>query len=570
MIAEIDSSLIDWSRAQFALTAFYHWLFVPLTLGLGIVQAVMATIYYKTGDDFWKKTTKFWMKIFGINFAIGVATGLILEFEFGTNWSNYSWFVGDIFGAPLAIEGVVAFFMEATFIAVMYFGWDKVSKRFHLASTWLTIVGATISAFWILVANGWMQYPTGMTFNPDAVRNEMESFWAVAFSPVAINKFFHTVLSGWIIGGVFVVGISSWYLLRKREVKFALASAKIGLVFGLIACVLSLWTGDGSATQVAEKQPMKLAAMEGLYNGDNGVNLVGFGILSTAKKEYNDDKDAFLFKIDVPIPKFLSFLAYGKFNAFVPGIKDILDGGYTTYDGQIALSAQAKIERGKIAIAALNDYRTAKADSALFVQKADSIKSAIAAQIEDFYSNIDAETIAELSIEPLSIDETFAQQKEGVQIRIANARRQLDDNFKYFGYGYMNEPKDLIPPISLTFYAFRIMVILGGFLLLLFAFSTYLSFKNKLENKRWLHKTFIVSIFLAIIAGQAGWVVAEVGRQPWAIQDILPTSAAISNLSVSSVQLTFFIFLALFTVLLIAELKIMINAIKKGPQINEQ
>ena len=570
MIAEIDSSLIDWSRAQFALTAFYHWLFVPLTLGLGIVQAVMATIYYKTGDDFWKKTTKFWMKIFGINFAIGVATGLILEFEFGTNWSNYSWFVGDIFGAPLAIEGVVAFFMEATFIAVMYFGWDKVSKRFHLASTWLTIVGATISAFWILVANGWMQYPTGMTFNPDAVRNEMESFWAVAFSPVAINKFFHTVLSGWIIGGAFVVGISCWYLLRKREVKFALASAKIGLVFGLIACVLSLWTGDGSATQVAEKQPMKLAAMEGLYSGDNGVNLVGFGILSTAKKEYNDDKNAFLFKIDVPIPKFLSFLAYGKFNAFVPGIKDILDGGYTTYDGQIALSAQAKIERGKIAIAALNDYRTAKADSAMFVQKADSIKSAIAAQIEDFYSTIDAETIAELSIEPLSIDETFAQQKEGVQIRIANARRQLDDNFKYFGYGYMNEPKDLIPPISLTFYAFRIMVILGGFLLLLFAFSTYLSFKNKLENKRWLHKTFIVSIFLAIIAGQAGWVVAEVGRQPWAIQDILPTSAAISNLSVSSVQLTFFIFLALFTVLLIAELKIMINAIKKGPQINEQ
>ena len=217
MIASIDTSLIDWSRAQFALTAMYHWLFVPLTLGLGVIQAIMETIYYKTGNEFWKKTAQFWMKLFGINFAIGVATGLILEFEFGTNWSNYSWFVGDIFGAPLAIEGILAFFMEATFIAVMFFGWDKVSKRFHLASTWLTIIGATLSALWILIANAWMQYPVGMHFNPDTVRNEMFDFWAVALSPVAINKFFHTVLSGWIVGAVFVMGVSSWYLLKKRE-----------------------------------------------------------------------------------------------------------------------------------------------------------------------------------------------------------------------------------------------------------------------------------------------------------------------------------------------------------------
>ena len=570
MIAEIDSSLIDWSRAQFALTAFYHWLFVPLTLGLGIVQAVMASIYYKTGDEFWKKTAKFWMKIFGINFAIGVATGLILEFEFGTNWSNYSWFVGDIFGAPLAIEGIVAFFMEATFIAVMYFGWDKVSNRFHLASTWLTIIGATLSAYWILVANGWMQYPTGMSFNPDTVSNEMGNFWAVAFSPVAINKFLHTVLSGWIIGGAFVVGISSWYLLRKREIKFALASARIGLLLGVIACLLSIWTGDGSATQVAKRQPMKFAAMEGLFEGDNGVNLVGFGILNPSKKEYNDDKSAFLLKIDFPVPKLLSYLAYGQFNAFVPGIKDILDGGYTIYDGEIALSAQEKIERGKIAIRALSDYRIAKTDSAIFEHKADSIKLAIAAEIENLNSAAETETIAGLEVPTLSVNEIFADKKEEVQTRIANTRKQLNDNFKYFGYGYISEPKNLIPPLSLTFYAFRIMVILGGFLLLLFAVSTYWSFKNRFENKRWLHKTFIASIFLAIFAGQAGWVVSEVGRQPWAIQDLMPTSAAISKLSTSSVQITFFIFLALFTILLIAELKIMINAIKKGPQINEQ
>ncbi|MDR0694862.1 MAG: cytochrome ubiquinol oxidase subunit I [Prevotellaceae bacterium] len=510
MIETINTSVIDWSRAQFALTAIYHWLFVPLTLGLGIVQAIMETFYYKTGNEFWKKTARFWMKIFGINFAIGVATGLILEFEFGTNWSNYSWFVGDIFGAPLAIEGIVAFFMEATFIAVMFFGWDKVSKGFHLASTWLTVLGATISAFWILVANAWMQYPAGMQFNPDTVRNEMASFWEVALSPVALNKFFHTVLSGWIIGGMFVVGIASWFLLKKRETKFALESIKIGAVFGIVACVLSVWTGDGSAHQVAQRQPMKLAAMEGLYEGREGAGLVGVGLLNPAKEQYNDGKDPFLFKIE--LPKLLSFFAARDIDAYVPGITNIIEGGYPQKDGTVALSAEEKIARGKQAIQALADYRSATGDSA-------------------------------------------KQQ----------AHATLDEHFRYFGYGYLKKPSDLIPPVGLTFYAFRVMVILGGFLLLLFAAVTYLSYKNKFETKRWLQWTCFISIFLAIIAGQAGWVVAEVGRQPWAIQDILPVSAAVSNLSASSVQITFFIFLALFTVLLLAELKIMINAIKKGP-----
>ena len=287
MIESIDTSLIDWSRAQFAMTAMYHWIFVPLTLGLAVVMGIMETLYYKTGNEFWKRTAKFWMKLFGINFAIGVATGLILEFEFGTNWSNYSWFVGDIFGAPLAIEGILAFFMEATFIAVMFFGWEKVSKRFHLASTWLTGLGATISAWWILVANAWMQHPVGMEFNPDTVRNEMVDFWAVATSPVAVNKFFHTVLSGWVLGGVFVVGIGCWYLLKKRNREFALASIKIGAIFGLVASLLSVWTGDGSGYQIAQTQPMKLAAVEGLYEGGTNVGLVGIGMLNPEKKTYN-------------------------------------------------------------------------------------------------------------------------------------------------------------------------------------------------------------------------------------------------------------------------------------------
>ena len=307
MLENIDTSLIDWSRAQFALTAIYHWIFVPLTLGLAVIMGIMETVYYRTGDKFWKHTAKFWMKLFGINFAIGVATGLILEFEFGTNWSNYSWFVGDIFGAPLAIEGILAFFMEATFIAVMFFGWDKVSKRFHLASTWLTGLGATISAWWILVANAWMQNPVGMEFNPDTARNEMVDFWAVATSPMAVNKFFHSVLSGWVLAAVFVVGVSCWYLWKNREKKFALASIKIAAWVGLCAAVLSAWTGDGSGYQVAQKQPMKLAAMEGYYQGQEGAGLVAFGILNPDKKTADDGKDAFLFRME--IPKFLSLLA---------------------------------------------------------------------------------------------------------------------------------------------------------------------------------------------------------------------------------------------------------------------
>jgi cytochrome d ubiquinol oxidase subunit I len=518
MIENIDTSLIDWSRAQFALTAIYHWLFVPLTLGLGIIQAIMETIYYKTGKEFWKTTAQFWMKIFGINFAIGVATGLILEFEFGTNWSNYSWFVGDIFGAPLAIEGVVAFFMEATFIAVMFFGWNKVSKGFHLASTWLTIAGATLSALWILVANAWMQYPAGMTFNPDSVRNEMADFWAVALSPVAINKFFHTVLSGWIVGGVVVTGISSWYLLKKRHVEFALASIKIGAVFGLAASLLTVWTGDGSAYQVAQKQPMKLAAMEALYQGGNGTGLVGVGVLNPAKTGYNDGIDPFLFKIE--LPKMLSYFAERDMNAYVPGITNLIEGGYQDGDGKVALSAQEKIQKGKIAIRALADYRQAKKD-----------KNEAAA---------------------------------------SEARAVLDENFAYFGYGYIKDATDLIPSIGLTFYSFRVMVILGGFFILLFIIASILSFRNTFGNKRWLQRVCLWSIPLVYIASQAGWVVAEVGRQPWAIQDILPTSAAVSRLATSSVQLTFFLFLILFTVLLIAELGIMIKTIKKGPASSEE
>lgn len=516
MIENLDSSLVDWSRAQFALTAIYHWLFVPLTLGLGIVMAVMETIYYRTGKEFWKETAKFWMKLFGINFAIGVATGLILEFEFGTNWSNYSWFVGDIFGAPLAIEGILAFFMEATFIAVMFFGWNKVSRGAHLASTWLTITGATLSAFWILVANAWMQYPIGMQFNPDTVRNEMFDFWAVAFSPVAINKFLHTVLSAWVLGAVFVVGVSSWFLLRNRQRQFATESIKIGAIFGLVSSVLLMWTGDGSAYCVGQYQPMKLAAMEGLYKGSNGVELVAVGVLNPSKKAYNDNEDPFIGKIG--IPKLLSFLTERDPNAFVPGIGDLIDGGYPSGDG-VTISAQEKMARGRLAIQAMADYRKAV--------------------------------------------------KAGDETAMQTSRSTLEENFRYFGYGYIKDPAELIPPVALTFYSFRVMVGLGLFFMLIFVLVLVFGRKEQITKHRWLQKVSLWSIPLAYIASQAGWVVAEVGRQPWVIQDLMPTGAAVSKLSTGSVQLTFFLFLILFTILLIAEIGIMTKAIKKGPEISE-
>lgn len=513
MIENIDSSLIDWSRAQFALTAMYHWLFVPLTLGLSVIMSIMETIYYKTGKEFWKTATKFWMKLFGINFAIGIATGIILEFEFGTNWSNYSWFVGDIFGAPLAIEGILAFFMEATFIAVMFFGWNKVSKKFHLASTWLTTIGAALSALWILIANAWMQYPVGMVFNPDTVRNEMFDFWALVLSPVAINKFLHTVLSAWVLGSVFAIGVSCWFLLKKRDVKFALASIKVSAIFGLVSSLILLWTGDGSAYHVAQKQPMKLAAMEGLYEGGNGVGLVAVGILNPDKTRYDDGVKTFLF--DIKIPKMLSILAERKIDGYVPGITNIIEGGYQTKDGT-ALSAEEKILKGKMAIQALANYREAQKNK----------------------------------------DPEMAKHHKSI----------LDENFSYFGYGYIKDPSQLIPHVGLTFYSFRIMVILGGYFILFFILALVLDRKKKLEKTRWFQWVGLWSIPLAYIASQSGWIVAEVGRQPWAIQDILPTYAAISKLQTSSVQVTFFLFLTLFTILLIAEIRIMVREIKKGPE----
>ena len=499
-----DISLVDWSRAQFALTAMYHWIFVPLTLGLSFIVAFMHTIYYRTRDEKWKNMTKFWMKLFGINFAIGVSTGIILEFEFGTNWSNYSWFVGDIFGAPLAIEGILAFFLESTFIAVMFFGWNRVSKRFHMVSSWLVAFGSNLSALWILIANAWMQNPVGMKFNPDTVRNEMVDFFEIALSPTAVFKFLHTVSQAYIVGALFVVAVSAWYVLKNRHLLFAKKSILIASVFGLLASLFVAFTGDSSAYDVARTQPMKLAAMEGLYDGERNADLNVLGFLNNEKNNSN-------FK-GLRLPGALSILAFKDVNAFVPGINDLINGNAE----HGILSAETRMKKGKISIQALADYKKAK--------------------------------------------------NEGNQEVASLKLKEFEDNYSHFGYGYFENKSAIVPNVHLTFYSFHIMVGLGLLFILLFAWLLYASLKDKIGKNKLLLRISVWSFLFGLIASELGWVVAEVGRQPWTIQNILPVGVSTSHLAVGSVQTTFFIFLALFTILLIAEIKILITQIKKGPE----
>jgi cytochrome d ubiquinol oxidase subunit I len=507
-------------------------------------MGICETLWYRKRDTFWRDTAMFWQRLFGINFAMGVATGIILEFEFGTNWSNYSWFVGDIFGAPLAIEGIVAFFMESTFVAVMYFGWKKVSPGFHLASTWLTGLGATISAWWILVANAWMQYPVGCEFNPDTMRNEMVDFFAVALSPFAIGKFCHTVISAWIIGAVFVMAVSCWYLMKRREVRLAKESIKIAAIVGLIATLGAAFTGHISGQQVAKYQPMKLAAMEALYNGgtDQGLTAVAW-VNPLCQPDFEKQESAPL-KIDMPYA--LSIMATDDPHGFVPGINDILNG-YTRPDGTREPSVDEKIARGQQAITALAAYRKAK--------------------------------------------------QEGAGESVLNSQLSIiKENMPYFGYGYVKDKKDIVPYVPVNFWAFRIMVGLGCLFILYFAVMTVLSFRIPYLSvivrrllatvgilpethadmheitglPAWHYWTAIALVPLAYIASESGWLVAEFGRQPWTIQDMLPTWVAVSDINGASVALTFFLFLFLFTLMLAVEISILLKQIKRGPEYTEK
>ena len=512
MISELTTTtLVEWSRWQFAMTAIYHYMFVPLTLGLSFLLAIMETMWVRTGKAEWLNATKFWMKLFAINFAIGIATGLILEFQFGSNWSNYSWFVGDIFGAPLAIEGLFAFFLEATFFAVMFFGWNRVSRRFHLVSTWMVFLGSNISALWILVANAWMQNPVGMEFNPMTARNEMSDFWAVLLSPTAMSKFFHTVTSAYTLSACFVVGVSAWFILKKRHFEFARKSILLASVFGFLSIIATIFTGDTSAQDVTRTQPMKLAAMEGLNEGGKGAPFTLIGLTCTDPQLPSERMKTV--KYGITIPKLLSFLGYHDFDAYVPGIQNIMDG-YTSEDGKVYPSIEQRMANGRLAIDALKTYKQAVKDK----------------------------------------DDALASQ----------SLQTLRANFQDFGYGYLNSPYDTIPPVPLVFYSFRLMVGLGMLFVLLFICSWWYAKKRKFEKFKFIPYLAIACVPLAYIASQCGWIVAEVGRQPWVVQNLMPTNVAITRIASGWVVTTFWMFAILFTLLLIAEIGIMFTQIRKG------
>ena len=512
MISELTTTtLVEWSRWQFAMTAIYHYMFVPLTLGLSFLLAIMETMWVRTGKAEWLNATKFWMKLFAINFAIGIATGLILEFQFGSNWSNYSWFVGDIFGAPLAIEGLFAFFLEATFFAVMFFGWNRVSRRFHLVSTWMVFIGSNISALWILVANAWMQNPVGMEFNPMTARNEMSDFWAVLLSPTAMSKFFHTVTSAYTLSACFVVGVSAWFILKKRHFEFARKSILLASVFGFLSIIATIFTGDISAQDVTRTPPMKLAAMEGLNEGGKGAPFTLIGLTCTDPQLPSERMKTV--KYGITIPKLLSFLGYHDFDAYVPGIQNIMDG-YTSEDGKVYPSIEQRMANGRLAIDALKTYKQAVKDK----------------------------------------DDALASQ----------SLQTLRANFQDFGYGYLNSPYDTIPPVPLVFYSFRLMVGLGMLFVLLFICSWWYAKKRKFEKFKFIPYLAIACVPLAYIASQCGWIVAEVGRQPWVVQNLMPTNVAITRIASGWVVTTFWMFAILFTLLLIAEIGIMFTQIRKG------
>jgi len=501
----IDPDVVDLSRLQFALTAMYHFLFVPLTLGLSILLAIMETTYVMTGKTIWKDMTRFWGKLFGINFAMGVATGITMEFQFGTNWSYYSHYVGDIFGAPLAIEGLMAFFLESSFVGLFFFGWDRLSKRGHLTCTWLVAIGSNLSALWILIANGWMQYPTGSEFNFETMRMELTSFYDIVFNPVAQAKFVHTVSSGYVTGAMFVLSISSWYLLRGRHIAFAKRSFIVAASFGLASALSVVVLGDESGYTVTEHQRMKLAAIEGMWETQPAP--AGFSLFGIP------DQDAQETHYDLQVPWMLGIIATRTTNTVLPGIKDLVD------------QAAVRIEDGKQAITALKSLRKdPKNQEALTVFNAHKKDMGYALLLRKF-TNTPETASAEM---------------------VAKASESI------------------VPHVPSLFWSFRLMVGLGFYFILAFGFAFYMSAKLNFE-KRWFLTLMVLSLPLPWLAAELGWFVAEHGRQPWAIEGILPTFMAASSVSSVKVIFTLVGFFTFYSALAVIDIFLMRKYIIMGP-----
>ena len=506
----ISDELVDLSRLQFAVTAMYHFLFVPLTLGLAFLLVIMETCYVLTGRQVYKDMTQFWGKLFGINFALGVTTGITMEFQFGTNWAYYSHYVGDIFGAPLAIEGLMAFFLESTFIGLFFFGWDRLSRRQHLLVTFLMAFGSNLSALWILIANGWMQDPVGAEFSYVTMRMELTDFWAVVFNPTAQAKFVHTVSAGYVTGSLFVLAISSYYLLKGRDIDFAKRSFRIAAAFGFASACSVIVLGDESGYTVTASQQTKLAAMEGMWETHPAPAPFTLFALPDDAARTN--------RYEVQIPWLMGLIGTRSLDKEIPGIREI------------EAQNRARIVSGIEAVKALQVLRDRQADEreheaarALFdAHKADL---GFGLLLKKYTTDMTAVTEA-------MIDRAVA---------------------------------DTIPKVAPMFWAFRGMVALGFAFFALFALSLYYSLKDRFAQKRWLLRWALLFVPMPWVASELGWFVAEYGRQPWTIYGVLPTHLSVSSLTPASLYGSLAGFVGFYTLLLVVEMYLMVRFARRGP-----
>ena len=516
----MELDIVALSRLQFAMTALYHFLFVPLTLGLSVLLAIMETTYVMTGRQIWRQMTKFWGTLFGINFVLGVATGIVMEFQFGMNWSYYSYYVGDIFGAPLAIEGLMAFFLEATFVGLFFFGWDKLSKVGHLVATWAVALGSNFSALWILIANGWMQNPAGSALNPQTMRMEIVSFFDVVFNPVAQAKFVHTVSAGYVCASIFVLGVSAWYLVNGRSVELAKRSMTVAASFGLASALSVVVLGDESGYLTTEHQKMKLAAIEAMWKTEPApAAFTAFGF---------PDQEARETHYAIHIPWAMGLIGTRSLTTEIPGIdkleeqaKNHIREGIKAYDALMKIRAAKPATPGE----ASQDVATARTS------------------FEDIGHELGYALLLKRYVD---------DPRQATEEQIAQAAR------------------DTIPNVPTLFWSFRIMVGLGMFFILLMTVFFWLSARRKLDRYPMLLRIAVFAIPLPWVAIELGWVVAEFGRQPWVIEGVLPTAAAVSNLGAVSVLITLLGFAAIYTALIVIEMSLMVKAIRKGPQMGDE
>lgn len=502
----IDLDVVTLSRLQFALTAMFHFIFVPLTLGLAFLLAIMESVYVMTGKDIWRRMTVFWGKLFGINFAAGVATGIVMEFQFGMNWSYYSHYVGDIFGAPLAIEGLMAFFMEATFVGLFFFGWDRLSKIGHLIVTWLVAIGTNFSALWILIANGWMQNPVGAVFNPQTMRMEMSDFTAVILNPVAQAKFVHTVSSGYVLASAFVLGVSAWYVLRGRHIELARRSMVIAASFGLAGALSVAVLGDESGYLTTEHQKVKIAAMESMWHTEPAP--ANFNVIAIPNQSERRNDFA------IEIPWVMGLIGTRSLTTPMLGLNELIE------------HAEERIAHG------------IKAYNALQLLRADKNDAQAQAVFDDNWQDL------------------------GYALLL---KRYVDDPNQASSEHIAQAAIDTVPQVAPLFWAFRAMVGLGVYFILFFAVAFYLATRDRItESPRFL-KAAVLTAPLPWVAIECGWFVAEYGRQPWVIEGVLPTYYAASGLSVTDLIISLTIFIVLYSILAVIGAKVMLKAIRQGP-----